>query len=155
TGHGKFQYRGRTVGANIAACHIFGKPVLTGNASDGSEIVPYMTCGIPCCVNYEHVEFCSRKEMTVKFWRPSPFARNAKKETCSKGHPFTEDNTCWDYRIYYKAGLTRVCLECRRKRNPGTQLRPTTQAEARAKRVRDLTALAFELTKSISLEIRS
>jgi hypothetical protein len=154
SGQGLFTLHGRPVLAHVAACRIFGREVPRGDAPDGTEWVPYQTCGVPPCANYEHVRFCGRHEHAILHSRDNPFARNAKRDECPAHHLFTPENTHWGYRVGPRGGLFRTCVACRHARYPGSRLSANTPDEAQSQRVLDLTDLALTATKRVHAEIR-
>lgn len=67
-------------------------------------------CRTPRCVNPWHLEPVTQHENTMR--GDAPTARNAAKTHCTKGHPFSEENT----RIKMRDGRPgRVCRICNRR----------------------------------------
>ena len=64
-------------------------------------------CRVRCCVNPDHLQPVTQKENILRGtgWG----AKNARKTSCLRGHPFTEDNV-------YKNGPGRQCKTCARLR---------------------------------------
>jgi len=62
-------------------------------------------CRVRCCANAHHLEAVTRKENILR--GESPFAINARKSHCKRGHLFSDDNT------YIKPDGCRECVFCR------------------------------------------
>lgn len=147
-GHGLFVLRGKTVLAHRAAYEVFDREVPAGMTS-------WQTCRVPPCVNPDHVIFCTRRDLSTKYAKDNPFARNARKDKCDPHHhPFTPDNTNWHVVVGTKGGVGRICIACHKLRRPNTTIKPNSREDALSKRSVLLTELAFDLTKRVNVAIR-
>lgn len=102
--------------SGVGPAHRFAYELLIGPIPEGYELDHLChsmdsTClgGYDCphrrCVNPAHLEPVTKQENGRRSL--SPFAVNARKDECPRGHPYTEENT-WVYRG------SRYCRECRR-----------------------------------------
>ena len=66
-------------------------------------------CRNRLCVNPKHLEQVTHKTNTLRGFSFS--AINSRKTHCPKGHPYSGDNLCFDYRG------TRRCKKCRSENN--------------------------------------
>lgn len=71
-------------------------------------LVPTHLCNDRGCVNPDHLEFATRRELVLR--GDGPTAKNALKTCCVKGHPFDEKNT---YSRPSRPG-NRECTACQR-----------------------------------------
>ncbi len=99
-GYGRFRVNGRKVLAHRYAYELLVGPIPVGLSLDH-------LCRNPPCVSPAHLEPVTHQENCLR--GTSPFADNARKETCTKGHPYDEANTLVD--TYGR----RVCRVCRRE----------------------------------------
>jgi hypothetical protein len=91
------------------------------NAPEKPPVVDHI-CKNLACVNPKHLRLVSQRFNSVEN-SISPMARNAKKTTCAKGHPYTPENTLAVKRpgrvtpngVRIGACTARICLTC----NPG------------------------------------
>lgn len=83
-GYGRFATNGRTVSA-----HRFAYELQRGQIPDGLQLSHL--CGIRHCVNPDHLEPVTTREVLVR--GNTPAARNAAKTHCPKGHAYTAENT--------------------------------------------------------------
>lgn len=84
-------------------------------------------CRIRHCVRPDHIDFVTSGENVLR--GQGPAARNARKTHCTRGHPFTPENTLYERRKDRSSGQFRTCRSCHRK--PSRQHPPTTEAELR------------------------
>lgn len=78
--------------------------LLVGPVPDGLEL-DHLCRNPPCC-NPAHLEAVSHKVNSLR--GESPWARNARKTHCKRGHPFDEANT------YVRTTGDRACRKCQR-----------------------------------------
>lgn len=78
--------------------------LLVGVIPDGYQLDHL--CGLPECVNPDHLEPVTPQENTLR----------SKRDECSHGHPLTADNIRLRYRAD-RPGPTRICLTCQRGRH--------------------------------------
>jgi len=76
-----------------------------GPVPDGLQIDHL--CRERSCVNPDHLEAVTQKENILR--GTSPAAMNLRKNHCSKGHEWTEDNVA-----LYKGRRGRMCKQCNR-----------------------------------------
>jgi hypothetical protein len=96
-GYGRYQRKGVLL-AHRASVILHGQKI-----PDGMQIDHL--CRNRACVNPDHLEIVTARTNTARGLSPS--AINARKRSCSKGHPFDERNTYW------APNGTRSCRECR------------------------------------------
>lgn len=148
-GHGTFDLRARSMSAHRAAAEIFQGRKLA------KRQIARLTCGVPPCVNPDHVMFCSRRELSTLYAKENPFGRNAAKDCCEPHkHPFSPENTHWRYVMAKKGGLGRECIACLKLRKPKSTMKPNTREDALSARIVLLTKVAFASTKHLAKEIR-
>lgn len=145
-GHGLFTIRAKQVLARRAAVELF-----RGERHDGET--SWLKCGVPPCVNPDHVIFCTRRDLSLIYAKDNPFARNARKDSCIRGHAFTPSNTHHHY-VVGDGAVGRTCIECHRARKPGTRIGPRTREEALSDRSIRLTQLVFDATKHLNRTVR-
>lgn len=96
-GYGNFQWQDKTWQVHRLAYHL-----IFGNL-DPSLVIDHL-CRVRNCVNPLHMEQVTIRENTYR--GEGPAAQNRRKTHCSKGHPFTPENT-------YIHGKTRNKRRCR------------------------------------------
>jgi len=84
---------------------------LTKGAIPVDKVLDHYVCNNPSCVNPEHLKPVTNGENQLR--GTSPWAQNARKTHCPKGHPLTEGNLV-PYEL--KRGH-RICLVCQRLRD--------------------------------------
>jgi hypothetical protein len=108
-GYGYMNSAGREMPAHRWAYKRFVGPVSKGLDIDH-------LCRNPPCVNYEgHLELVTHRVNVLR--GESPPARFARRTACSKGHPFTPENT------FARADNSRGCRTCDRARSRQSYLR--------------------------------
>lgn len=100
-GYGRLKFRGRLDMAHRVTYELFYGPIPAGLHLDH-------ICRTPACVNPLHLEAVTRWENTRR--GTGPFAQNANKTHCLRGHAFAEHG----YVISTTGG--RACRACRRMR---------------------------------------
>lgn len=100
-GYGSVGYQGV-----IWLAHRLAYTLLVGPIPEGRSL--RHTCANPRCINPEHMEPITPGELALR--SDSPWAQNAVKTHCPKGHPYTPENT----RV--RRGQ-RQCRECERAYN--------------------------------------
>lgn len=105
-GYGQFRYNGKNGYAHRYAWERKHGPIPDGLTIDH-------LCRVRCCVNVEHMELTERVENYLR--------GVATRNTCSKGHEYTPENT------YYKPSkpTARCCIICRDNTARRGQLRRT------------------------------
>lgn len=78
-----------------------------GTVSKGFEV--HHTCENPLCVNWSHLKALSKQDHLML--SNNPWIINKNKTHCSRGHPFSKENT------YIKKDGCRDCKECHRIRH--------------------------------------
>lgn len=89
-------------------------------------------CRKRACVNPAHLRAATERQNALEN-NGSPFAQNAAKTHCIRGHAFTPENTSTytvkarknRYGTVYKGGPTRICLACKRERYKRSKERAT------------------------------
>ena len=102
-GYGSFWMNG-----HLKKAHRVAYELVIGPIPEGLEIDHL--CREHACVNTSHLEPVTHRENGLRGL--SPYAKNARKTHCKRGHPFNEANT----RIRVDNG-TRWCHECNRLRH--------------------------------------
>jgi hypothetical protein len=103
-GYGQIWWKGKMRGAHRMAYEITVGPIPEGLTIDH-------LCRNTLCVNPDHLDPCSQKENTLRGYGPT--AMNARKTSCLRGHPFSDDNMS----ILVRANgiRVRVCRTCKRE----------------------------------------
>jgi|SRR5690348_14534116 len=83
-GYGKFRWNGD----NERKAHRYSYQTFVGPIPDG--LVPDHLCRVRSCVNPQHLELVTERENILRGIGPA--AQNARKSTCSMGHPLEGDN---------------------------------------------------------------
>lgn len=90
--------------------------VLAGNDLPVFPLVIDHTCRNRGCVNVRHMRIVTQRINTVEN-SASPFAVNAAKTHCPKGHPYSGENVCRMLKRSKKWNrpwqVIRICLTCR------------------------------------------
>lgn len=98
-GYGQFMVRRRSVMA-----HRWSYEHVNGPIPEGLDIDHL--CRVRNCVNPAHLEAVSRRVNVLRGY--GACAQFARKNACSNGHPYTEENT------FYRSDGGRRCLICRK-----------------------------------------
>lgn len=80
-----------------------------GQISD--QLVVHHTCYTPACVNPAHLEPATHYENIIEKGKTNAAYLNSKKEHCIHGHDLK-----YSYTYKRKYGVTRVCIECQKRR---------------------------------------
>lgn len=101
---------GTTVGVDKrhAYAHRLSYELHVGPIPDGMSLDHL--CRTPACVNPDHLEPVTQRENVLR--GRGPFARNAAKTHCIRGHAYTPENT-----YYRRDRIGRMCRECNRLRD--------------------------------------
>lgn len=99
--YGQFSAFGKTLIA-----HRFAYEALRGPIPDGLTIDHL--CRNPACMNPSHHEPVPDVENVMRGF--GPFAVNARKFECKRGHPFVDSN------VHYTTSGSRMCMECHRQK---------------------------------------
>ncbi len=98
-GYGRIGIEGRSERAHRVAYRTFKGPL------PAAPLVPDHRCRVRACINWEHLEFITSRENTLR--GDTVAARNAAKEFCPKDHPYSKANT------YIRPdGRGRECRTC-------------------------------------------
>lgn len=118
-GYGKMRGDGREV-----LTHRWGYEHFVGPVPDGLELDHL--CRNPACCNYErHLEPVTRRENQLR--GETLAARLAARTACSKGHPYTPENT-----YYNSRDNARQCKACNREKCHERYLRRKARKAAKA-----------------------
>ncbi len=107
TGYGNFGLKNKTL-----LVHRYVYAELVGAIPIGLDLDH--KCRIRSCCNPNHLEPVTRSENIKRGLQPRFLAElNSLKTHCAQGHPYSEKNTIWAYRIKRgKKSLSRKCREC-------------------------------------------
>jgi len=108
-GYGRFKAAGRSQRTHRLAYSRWKGPL---NDPDEKRVIVDHECRVRRCVNPDHLRLTTYRVNTEN--SDSPIAENMRKEACSRGHPFSPENT-----YVVKGGRTwpggRACKTCRRE----------------------------------------
>lgn len=99
-GYGRINWKRKELKSHRVAYELVKGPIPEGLHLDH-------LCRNPACVNPDHLEPVTCRVNTLR--GVSMVAENARKTTCSKGHPFSGDN------LYCTPGGKRACRTCNRE----------------------------------------
>ena len=105
-GYGVIWWHQRSMKAHRLAYELLVGPIPGGLTLDH-------LCRNTTCVNPDHLEPVTLRVNILR--GESPFARNARKTHCLEGHPFTQNNTRFFFRLPKRGrpgGLGRYCRTC-------------------------------------------
>ena len=94
--------------------YVFGVHQIAYTVSNGEipkNLVVDHLCRNRCCVNTDHLRLITQKENIL--CGAGPTAINSRKEKCSNGHPFSEENTAIINNTKQNRKF-RICRICRR-----------------------------------------
>lgn len=107
SGYGQIRVGGRQ--GKLRRVHVVAYEEWIGPVPEGLELDHYRfpaACAGPLCTNPEHVRPETHRTNSLR--SSSPWAINARKTHCGRGHEFTPSNT------YIKRSGTRECRTCKR-----------------------------------------
>ena len=108
---GKLRYGQININNRCVLAHRFAYELLIGPIPKGMTLdhVKARGCSSTLCVNPAHLEVVTLKSNILR--GEGPWAINARKTHCKRGHQFTKENT------YRRPDGTRYCIACGRERS--------------------------------------